>query len=419
MAKFIINGETSLKGEITTAGNKNAALPIIAATLLTEEKCILKNIPEIADVHVMFQLLQSLGKTVTQLQPNIYQIEGRINSTKIPFELGSRLRASILLLGGLLPTTGEIFLPPPGGCVIGKRKLDAHLDLVKAFGAQFMSDGSFFQFQLKQPVASHILLKEASVTATANALLIAAAIPGKTIIENAASEPHIVDLCHVLQKMGAQIEGVKSNLLTLIGAKKLAGFEHEIVPDHIEAATWAITAACLQSELIIHQAWQEHLQMITYHLKQMNVNLQFLDPFTLKISPSKLISKAGKVQVGLWPGFPTDLMSPMIVLASQAQGMTLCHDWMYESRMFFIDKLSVMGAQVVLCDPHRVIVHGPSKLKGQELSSPDIRAGIALVIAAMAASGKSEIDRIELIDRGFEKVDERLRAIGADIKRIS
>ncbi|MHB2149113.1 UDP-N-acetylglucosamine 1-carboxyvinyltransferase [Calditrichota bacterium LG25] len=418
MARFLITGEQQLQGEIKTAGNKNAALPIIAATLLTEESCILRNMPEIRDVHAMLALLKSVGKKVERLEPNVYRISGGVNTRQLPYEMGTNLRASILFLGGLLPVTGEVHLPPPGGCVIGRRNLDAHFDVAASFGAQVEFDGNVYLFRAAGLLPAHIWLREASVTATANALLIAARTAGQSVIENAACEPHIGDLCSVLTKMGAQIKGIGSNKLQIIGRERLTGFEHDIVPDHIEAGTFAITAACLQSELVIHNALQEHLRMIAFHLQQMNVDLQFIDDRTLQIKPSKLISKAGKVQVGLWPGFPTDLMSPMIVLATQAQGMTLCHDWMYESRMFFIDKLSIMGANAILCDPHRVIVHGPARLKGQELSSPDIRAGIALLIAAMAARGQSVIDRIELIDRGYENIDLRLNKVGADIKRM-
>ncbi len=417
MAYFLINGGQPLHGTIHTAGNKNAALPIIAATALTDEPCVLKNVPEIRDVQVMLRLLEALGKRVVKRQKAEYEISGQINNTKLDYQLSTNLRASILFLGALLPVTGEVFLPPPGGCVIGRRNLDTHFDLVETFGARVESRNEHFVFTGSALQADHILLKEASVTGTANALLMSAALPRTTVIENAACEPHIEDLCHVLIKMGAKIEGVGSNRLTVTGTVKRQGFEHSVVPDHIEAATFAIAAACTGGELLIHNAVQKHLSMIDFHLQQMNVQTRFEDPTTLRVLPSQLKSKGGKVQVGLWPAFPTDLMSPMIVLATQAQGMTLCHDWMYESRMFFVDKLSVMGANIIQCDPHRVIVHGPTQLKGQELSSPDIRAGIALLIAAMSARGQSKIDRVELIDRGYEAIEQRLNKVGADIVR--
>ncbi len=419
MAKFLIKGGQPLTGTIQTAGNKNAALPILAATLLTEQPCTLYNVPEIRDVHVMLELLKSVGKTVEKKKNNMYRIHGQVTNGQPAFQLGTSLRASVLFIGGLLPVSGQVLLPPPGGCVIGRRNLDTHFDVARSFGAQIEAQESHYFFQAKQLKATVLWLREASVTATANALLLAAGLSGTTTIENAASEPHIADLCEVLIKMGAQIEGQGSNRLQITGTPSLGGFEHTIVPDHIEAGTFAIAAACLQSELTIQQAFQKHLRPITFYLQQMNVQLEFLDEQTLKVKPSQLKAPEGKIQAGLWPGFPTDLMSPMIVLATQAQGLTLFHDWLYESRMFFVDKLSVMGANIIICDPHRVIVHGPTSLKGQVLSSPDIRAGIALVIAALMAKGTSVIDHIELIDRGYEQIDQRLRQIGANVQRIS
>ncbi len=418
MAKFRIEGGHPLSGTIKTAGNKNAALPIIAATALTAETCVLKNVPEIRDVHAMLNLLRNLGKTVTRVEPSVYEISGHIQGNRLTRELAGNLRASILLIGGLLPVTKEVVLPPPGGCVIGRRKVNTHFEVVQAFGGKVVSSEDDFILQASELTPARVLLTEASVTATGNALLLSATIEGESVIENAACEPHIADLCHVLIKMGAKIDGVGSNRLRIYGNARLHGFEHSVVPDHIEAGTFAVAAACLNSPLVIHDAVKAHLQMTVFHLKQMNVNAKFLDDNTLSLQPSKLISRSEKVQVGVWPAFPTDLMSPMIVLATQAEGMTLCHDWMYESRMFFVDKLSIMGANIIQCDPHRVIVHGPTPLKGQELSSPDIRAGIALVIAAMLAQGESIIDRAELIDRGYEQIDKRLSAIGAKIERL-
>ena len=419
MAKFRIEGGHPLNGIIKTAGNKNAALPIIAATALTTETCLLKNVPEIRDVHVMLNLLRNLGKTVSRIKSSVYEISGQIQNNRLPRDLAGNLRASILLIGGFLPVTKEIILPPPGGCVIGRRKMDTHFDVVKAFGGKVVLSEDDFILQASKLNPGHVLLMEASVTATGNALLLSSAIEGKSVIENAACEPHIADLCQVLVKMGAKIDGIGSNRLQIRGNTKLHGFEHSVVPDHIEAGTFAIASASLNSSLIIQDAVKSHLQMTILHLNRMNVKAEFKDDNTLSIQPSKLISRSGKIQVGVWPAFPTDLMSPMIVLATQAEGMTLCHDWMYESRMFFVDKLSIMGANIIQCDPHRVIVHGPTPLKGQELSSPDIRAGIALVIAAMIAHGTSIIDRAELIDRGYEQIDKRFSAIGAKIERIN
>jgi UDP-N-acetylglucosamine 1-carboxyvinyltransferase len=418
MSKFVIEGGKSLKGEIYVAGNKNAALPIIAATVLTDETCVLENLPEIRDVHVMLELLKDIGKSVVRTSPMVYKISGSISKTEIDQKFASKLRASVLLLGAMLVKAKEVLLPPPGGCVIGRRNLNTHFEICEAFGSQVDIDDKGYRASVLKPHPGEIFLKEQSVTGTGNALLISSGIPGKTVIENAASEPHIGDLVNVLLKMGAEISGSGTNRLQINGVANLKGFQHRIVSDHIEAGTLAIAAACTQSELIIHEANKKHLVMTDFYLKQMNVKSEFIDEKTLQIKPSDLIARIKKIQVGLWPGFPTDLMSPFIVLATQTKGTTLCHDWMYESRMFFVDKLSIMGAEIVQCDPHRVIVTGPSKLRGQELSSPDIRAGIALVIAALSARGKSTIDRVELIDRGYMEIEKRLSGIGASIKRI-
>lgn len=418
MSKFLIEGGKQLTGEIYVAGNKNAALPIIAATVLTDETCILENLPEIKDVQVMLELLKDVGKKVEKTGEMVYKISGSINKTQIDQKYASKLRASVLLLGAMLVRAKEVLLPPPGGCVIGRRNLDTHFEICEAFGGKVIIDDIGYHASILNLHPAEIFLKEQSVTGTGNALLIASGVPGKTVIENAASEPHIGDLVDVLSKMGADIRGRGTNRLQINGITNLKGFQHCIVADHIEAGTLAIAAACTHSEVIIHQANRKHLIMIDFYLKQMNVNSEFLDEKTLIIKPSDLIAKIKKIQVGLWPGFPTDLMSPFIVLATQSKGTTLCHDWMYESRMFFVDKLSIMGAEIVQCDPHRVIVTGPSKLRGQELSSPDIRAGIALVIAALSARGESIIDRVELIDRGYMEIEKRLNRIGASIKRL-
>jgi UDP-N-acetylglucosamine 1-carboxyvinyltransferase len=418
MAKFKIKGGTPLHGEIRVSGNKNSALPIIAATILTGELCRIENVPEIRDVHAMLELLKDLGKKVDHLNPNIYEISGDVNKSEIEHKYASRLRASILCLSGLLSRTGEVFLPPPGGCVIGRRNLDSHFDVAEAFGAIVKAEETGFRSTVNKINPANIFLKETSVTATENALILATATKGETIINNAASEPHIGDLVLVLRKMGAKIEGMGTNQLRVKGVEKVKGFHHSIIPDHIETGTFAIAAACTQSELIIKNAQKEHMIMTDYYLKQMGLEFEYDDAENMYIKPSRLISKVKKIQVGLWPGFPTDLLSPMIVLATQAEGSTLCHDWMYESRMFFVDKLILMGADIIQCDPHRVVVNGPTRLKGQELASPDIRAGIAMVIAALSAYGESIIDKVEIVDRGYEKIVERLGKTGATIERI-
>ncbi len=418
MQTFLIEGGHPLQGEVTISGNKNAALPIIAATVLTDEPCTLNNLPAIRDVEVMLQLLQSLGKTVERKGRNEVRISGDIDKTTLDEQLAGQLRASILFLGPLLARAGEATLPPPGGCVIGRRGLETHFEALQSLGALFEPLESGFRAEAaERRRGGTIFLVEPSVTATENALLLAAAIPEKTVIENAACEPHVVDLARVLTKMGASVTGAGTNRIEIRGASPLCGFSHEIVADHIEAATFAIAAACLHSEITIHRAEAVHLRMPAYYWRQMGMAFRFEGERVLHIQPGRLHAPERKVQVAPWPGLPTDLLSPMIVLATQCRGTTLCHDWMFESRMYFVDKLISMGANITVCDPHRVLVSGPTLLRGQTLSSPDIRAGIALLIAALAARGRSEIRHAELIDRGYERIDERLRRLGAQIER--
>ncbi len=417
MSEFIIEGRTPLKGEIKVAGNKNAALPIIAAAALTDEDCLIKNVPKIRDVEVMLDLLVELGRKVEWQDSSTIIITGELEHSSLNKKSASKLRASILFASPLLAKFGHTEFPPPGGCVIGRRRLDSNLDVFSALGAEENFDDDVYKLILSSDRREKLFLKEASVTATENALLLAANLEGEFTIYNAASEPHVEDLAIVLKKMGAEIKGEGTNRIFIKGSRKLSGFEHSVVPDHIEAGTFAVAAAATGGSLVIHDAVEEHLQMTLYHLNRMSVDFELQDNI-LTIKKSNLKCGTHKVQVGLWPAFPTDLMSPFIVLATQTEGVTLCHDWMFESRMFFVDKLIIMGAEITQCDPHRVLVYGPSRLRGQSLSSPDIRAGIALVIAAMAAEGKSRIDHVELIDRGYVEIDKRLNELGAKITRV-
>jgi len=417
MSKFVIEGGRPLRGEIRVTGNKNAALPIIAATVLTDQECVIKNVPDIRDVGIMLELLRDLGKSVERPAKDVVTVNGPVTGSTPQPDLVRQMRASILYLGALLARTGEATLVPPGGCVIGRRGVGSHFEALSALGVRVVTTEKDFRATLDKAAPATIFLYEASVTATENVMLLAATIPGETIVENAAAEPHVVDLAEVLMKMGAHVAGAGTSRMIISGRKRLQGFSHRVVPDHIEAGTFAIATACTAGRVLIHDARREHLRMTASYLSQMGLNLEFIDEATLQVGESNLRAPAMKIQVGTWPGFPTDLMSPMIVLATQAAGTTLCHDWMYESRMFFVDKLIAMGAQITLCDPHRVLVTGPTRLKGQDLSSPDIRAGIALVIAALAADSGSTIDKAELIDRGYEDLPARLRKLGAEIQR--
>ncbi|MDD5231504.1 MAG: UDP-N-acetylglucosamine 1-carboxyvinyltransferase [Candidatus Marinimicrobia bacterium] len=417
MSRFIIEGNQILSGEIVVAGNKNAALPIIAATVLTDETCIIENLPNISDVQSMLAMLSDLGKSVKMLSTHKFQISGSISKSRLNDEFASTLRASILYLSVLLARTGEVEMVPPGGCVIGRRKVDQHFDALQALGVKVNIIDHGYRLCLKRPKANYVFMREASVTATENAMMLAAVIDGQTILDNAAGEPHVQDLAEVLLKMGANIQGAGTNRMTITGTSRLKGFQHRIMPDHIEAGTFAIAAACTGGEVVIHEAERQNLTIVNLILSQMGVKLSYGDEKTMVVKPTKNLVAIPKVQVGVWPVFPTDLMSPMVVLATQAKGTTLCHDWMYESRMFFVDKLVTMGAQIVQCDPHRVLVSGPTRLKGQPIVSPDIRAGIALVIAALIARGKSKIEKAELIDRGYEDIVPRFRKLGANISR--
>ena len=414
MSVLVIKGNKKLSGKISVAGNKNAVLPIMAACLLTKETCILENVPNISDVKIMAKLLALAGAKVSGIGTHKLTITAEnLEKTIFPTELTQKLRASVLFLGPMVSRVGKISLGYPGGDIIGRRPLDTHIQALRAMGASFQNEDKALIAAAKKLKGAKIFLEEASVTATENAIMAAVTAEGQTVIKRAASEPHVVDLCLFLIKMGAQISGIGSNLLKINGVKKLHGASHSIRPDHIEVGTFAILAAVTKSRLEISPVIPEDLNMILLTLEKFGVNLEIKED-VLIVKENKLKS-VEKVVTGVWPGFPTDLIAPMIVLATQAEGATIIHDWMYESRMFFVDKLLSMGAKAEIADPHRVLVYGPAKLRGQNLDTPDIRAGMALVIAALSAEGKSTIDKAELIERGYENLIERLSALGARI----
>ena len=417
MAKLEINGGKKLSGKIKVAGNKNSVLPIMAASLLTKEVSTIENIPEISDVEVMSDLLKLSGARVVKTKNKITISPKNIKEVEFPRVLTAKLRASVVLLGAILSRIGKIKMGYPGGDIIGRRSLDAHLQVLRSLGAKVDVENDQIIASVAKFKGAEIFLQEASVTATENALIAASLAEGKTIIKRAATEPHIVDLCLFLVKMGADIDGIGSNTISVTGVQKLFGANHVVRPDHIEVGTFAILAATASKRIEISPIIKEDLDMILLTLKNFGVDYQ-LEDNKLIVKASKLKSQE-KVVTDVWPGFPTDLMAPMIVLATQAEGMTILHDWMYESRMFFVDKLLSMGAKVEIADPHRVFVYGPSKLRGQRLDTPDIRAGIALVIAALIAKGKSTIERADLIERGYENIVDRLTALGAQVKKIS
>lgn len=417
MAKLEITGGLKLSGSIKIAGNKNSVLPIMAASLLSNESSTIENIPKISDVSIMAQLIELTGAKVKGLNTSKLTIDpGKLREVEFPSILTRKLRASVVLLGAILAGIGRIRMGYPGGDVIGRRSLDAHIQVLKSLGAKIEEDGDFLIASVKKFKGAEIFLQEASVTATENALIAASVAEGISLIKRAATEPHIVDLCEFLVKMGADIQGIGTSTLTIRGVTKLFGTSHKVRPDHIEVGTFAILGATSGQKLEISPVIKEDLDMILLTLEKFNVNFK-LEGETLIVKNSSL-KAVEKVVTDVWPGFPTDLMAPMIVLATQSEGMTILHDWMYESRMFFVDKLLSMGAKVEIADPHRVFVYGPAKLHGQKLDTPDIRAGIALVIASLIAKGKSTIEKAELIERGYENIVERLSALGAKIKKV-
>jgi UDP-N-acetylglucosamine 1-carboxyvinyltransferase len=426
MESFVIEGGHPLRGEVTPSGNKNAALPLLAACLLTPEPVILRNVPDIGDVRTMRALIETLGVEVQALDSHTLRLHARqVRKADLDRDLCRRIRASILLAGALLGRTGEATLPPPGGDVIGRRRVDTHLLALESYGVE--TDYRQGMLHLRAPSGlrgARVLLDEASVTATENAILAAATARGQTTIRNAASEPHVQDLCQLLNVLGGRIENIGSNTLVIEGVETLRGGEYSIGPDYLEVVSFIGAAAVTGGEVRILQAAPDHLDMVRLvfgrlgiHWEEEGGDLTVPQAQSLQVVPD-LRGGIPQISVMPWPAFPTDLMSLAIVLATQAQGTVLFHDWMFEGRMFFIDKLAAMGARIVLCDPHRCLVQGPSRLVGEQLESPDIRAGLALVTAALAAQGTSQIRNIGQIDRGYERIDEKLKALGANIRRV-
>ncbi len=418
-----------MHGEVHVAGNKNAALPMLAAVLLTDQPVTLRNVPRIGDVGSMLELLQHLGvQVLSNGGSNITLQAKNLETRKLSPELCQRIRASILVAGPMLGRVGQVELPPPGGDVIGRRRIDTHLFAFEKLGASVEIDSANHQIVIraKKLTGVDMLLDEASVTATENALMAACLTPGTTIIRNAASEPHVQNLCRMLVGMGAKIGGVGSNTLTIDGVDSLHGGEFEIGPDLLEVGSFLGLGAVTPGELRIKNIYPDDLRMVLYVFRErLGVNC-WLDGQDLVVGDEQNLRVAmdvggavPKIDDGPWPHFPADLLSIALIVATQAQGTVLIHEKMFESRLFFVDKLITMGARIILCDPHRAVVIGPSQLYGQSLSSPDIRAGMTLVIAALAAEGTSVIANVSQIDRGYERLDEKLRSLGADIQRTA
>ena len=424
METFVIEGGVPLSGRVRPAGNKNAALPILAACLLTADPVVLENVPRIRDVEAMIELLVDIGADVEWEDTNTLRIwAADMTSTRLDPELCTRIRASILLAGPLLARFGSADVPPPGGDVIGRRRVDTHLMAFAALGADVEVDR---EYHLRAPhglTGSDMYLDEASVTGTENAVMAAVLARGTTTIYNAACEPHVQDLCHLLNAMGAGISGIGSNMLTMQGVPTLGGCRHRVGPDHIEVASFIGLAAVTGGDLVIEDAAVEHLRSIRHAFSRLGIEIE-TQGADVHIAPGQSLeivddvhAQIPKLEDGPWPMFPADLTSIAVAVATQATGTVLIFEKMFENRLFFTDKLVSMGARIVLCDPHRAVVTGPAQLYGERMASPDIRAGMAMLIAALCAEGTSRIGNVGEIDRGYERIDDRLRDLGARIER--
>ena len=422
--QFIVEGGNRLSGTIRPAGNKNAALPIVAAALLTDQPVVLSNVPRIRDIETLVELIRTTGTECVWTGDNELRIHARdVRASDLDPALCARIRASILLAAPLLARCGTVTLSPPGGDVIGRRRLDTHFHVLHALGAEYEL-GEKFTFRTKGLVGADVFLDEPSVTATENALVAAVAAQGTTILRNAASEPHVQDLANFLIAMGAHIEGIGSNVYTIHGGRPLHGAVHTIGPDHIEVGSFIGLAAVTRSTLRIADAGVRHLRSMLMGFERLGINCQIDgDDLIVPAEQSRTIQSdlgghVPKLEDQPWPAFPADVMSIAIVTATQCEGMILMHEKMFESRLYFVDKLVAMGARIVLCDPHRAIVSGPTRLRGNTVESPDIRAGMAMLLAALCADGVSTINNAGQIERGYEQIESRLGALGARIKRV-
>lgn len=424
--QYIVEGRARLKGSIRPSGNKNAALPILAASLLSANPVRLRNVPRIKDMETLVELVASLGVDVRWAARNTLEVHAtKVTCGTLDPVLCARIRASILLAAPLLARCGEVTLPAPGGDVIGRRRLDTHFLALRELGAT-VNESNQFDLRARRFRGADVFLDEPSVTATENALMAAAAADGRTVLRNCASEPHVQDLAAFLTKLGARIEGSGTNTMTIEGARDLGGdvVEHSIGPDHIEVGSFIGLAAVTRSELTIEDAGLEHLHSVRLGFARLGIECKekgrdLIVPADQSMEIQRdLGGHIAKLEDQPWPAFPADAMSVAIVAATQCTGIILMHEKMFESRLFFVDKLISMGARIILCDPHRAIVTGPSRLHGAHMDSPDIRAGMALLVAALCADGTSKINNVGQIERGYERIDERLNALGASIRRV-
>jgi len=424
MERFVVEGGRRLDGTIRPGGNKNAALPILAACLLTDEAITLRNLPDIQDVRVMLEILEGLGASVERLERNVVRVhaKGECGTTPDP-ALSKKIRASILLAGPLLARVGSAFIAKPGGDAIGRRRVDTHLLALEGLGAQIEVSAYEYRMSAQTLRGKNMFLDEASVTATENAVMAAVLAEGDTLIYNAAAEPHVQDLCKFLIGLGAKIDGIASNTLRIEGVDSLHGGDFTIPSDHIEVGSYIGLAAVTRSELVIEDAVPHHMYAVRHMLEKLGLDIRVEGP-NIRVPRDQELrvrydigAAVPKIDDGPWPLFPADLLSIMVVIATQAEGTVMIFEKMFESRLFFTDKLISMGARIILCDPHRAIIVGGPRLQGAEISSPDIRAGMALLLAALCAKGESVIHNIHQIDRGYERIEERLNPLGARIRR--
>ncbi len=417
MVRYIIEGGHKLRGDITVNGSKNAALPMLAATLLTSEPCIIERVPMINDVQIMLDILRHLGSVVQVDGTTVRVTTPKIITTQIPDELTGRLRASILFLGPLLAKIGTVTMRHPGGCILGKRPVGTHFDGLEALGAKFQQDEMRYYGKCAHLIGATMFLDEVSVTATENIMMAAVLAHGTTVIEPAATEPHVVTLGKMLIGMGAHIEGLGTHTLTIRGVTELSGVKIAVNADELETGTLAIAIGITHGQGTIHDVDPHNLASIRHKLNQFGIITQ-LEGTKMHVKAEPTF-KAANIQIDTWPRLPTDLQPQFTVLATQAHGNSLVHDWMYDRRLLYVDELSKMGADIMLCDPHRALITGPTDLHGKTIISPDIRAGMAFILAGLAATGTTTISQAHLVERGYEKIDERLNTLGAHIERVA
>lgn len=416
MGTLVIEGGQPLRGSIRVPGAKNAATPILAACLLTSDEVVINNVPEISDVGRMLDLLKQLGVNIKKNGNQVSLQADKVEATRLDKLLVKGMRSSVLMFGPLLARLGEVVLPEPGGCIIGNRPLDAHLAGLQQLGVSVDIEGDSYHLKTNKLTGARVVLPEFSVTATENLIMAASLAEGTTIIEIAAAEPHVQDLCRCLVTMGAKISGIGTHRLVIEGVSKLHGATHNLIPDPIEAGTWAVLAAVSRGELTIGPVIPADLDLVLLKLKQIGVIFE-VNGDSLKVKASRQL-KSFKLQALPYPGFPTDLQAPFSVLATQASGTSLIHDPMYEGRLSYVSELVKMGANAMIADPHRVIISGPTPLYGREIRSFDLRAGATVIIAGLIAQGETVIDGVEVVDRGYERLDERLTAVGAKLRRL-